>query len=154
MEKILSKINLLWAAVVTLLSGVLGAFWWAFVGFAVLNVVDYVTGLMKAKYYGKENSMAGVKGVFKKLGYWVTILIAFYISYAFGELGSMLGIDFGFSAFIGWFVLITFMINEIRSILENLVECDVKLPEWLIKGLEVAGDKINHIADSDDAKGE
>ena len=46
------------------------------------------------------------------------------------------------------------MINEIRSILENLVECDVKLPEWLIKGLEVAGDKINHLAGSDDAKGE
>lgn len=149
MEKILNKINIIGGMAVTLLSGLLGRFWWAFVAFAVLNIVDYITGVLKAKYYNQENSMAGVKGVIKKLGYWVTIFIAFFIAYAFVQFGAEIGIDFGFSAFIGWFVLITFIINECRSILENLVQMDVELPIWLVKGLEVASDKINSAAGGD-----
>lgn len=149
MEKILNKINIIAGAAVTFMSAILGRFWWAFVAFAVLNVIDYITGLMKAKYYNIENSMAGVKGAIKKLGYWLTILIAFFIAYAFVQFGAEFGIDFGFTQFIGWFVLITFIINEIRSVLENLVQMDVELPPWLIKGLEVASDKINKAAGGD-----
>ena len=47
------------------------------------------------------------------------------------------------SVLIGWFTLGMFIINEIRSILENLVEIGVDVPIWLIKGLEVADKKIN-----------
>ena len=146
MEKLLNKINIIGGAAVTFLSAVLGRFWWAFVAFAALNAIDYITGVLKAKYYNRENSMAGVKGIIKKLGYWITIFIGFFISFAFIRLGAEVGVDFGFSQFIGWFVLITFLINEIRSILENLVQMDVELPPWLIKGLEVASDKINKAA--------
>lgn len=152
MERILTKINLLWAGTVTLMSSAFGVFWWAFGLFAILNVIDYGTGWYKARMYGKLNSMAGVKGLFKKLAYWITIFLAFSMSYAFTQLGAHIGVDFGFSAFIGWFVLITFLINEMRSILENLVECEVDLPKWLIKGLEVASDKINNAAGGDDSK--
>ena len=37
----------------------------------------------------------------------------------------------------GWFTLATYLINEIRSILENLVEMEVKVPSFLIKGLDI-----------------
>ena len=149
MEKILNRINIIAGAAVTFMSAILGRFWWAFLAFAALNVIDYITGLMKAKYYNIENSMAGVKGAIKKLGYWLTICIAFFIAYAFVQFGAELHMDFGFTQFIGWFVLITFIINEIRSILENLVQMDVELPPWLVKGLEVASDKINKAAGGD-----
>lgn len=39
---------------------------------------------------------------------------------------------------VGWFTLATFIINEIRSILENLVILGVDVPSFLINGLEVA----------------
>ena len=146
MEKIVTKVNLAWAALVTVLSAALGKFWWVFVAFAILNVVDYFTGWLKAHLYGKVNSMAGLKGIIKKLCYWLTIGIAFFISVAFTELGKEIGVDFGFSIFIGWFTFITFIINELRSVLENVVELGVTLPAWLVKGLEVANDKINNIA--------
>lgn len=150
MERILTKINLFWAAAVTVLSAIFGAFWWVFVVFAGLNVLDYITGVAKARYYHKENSMAGVKGIIKKLSYWVIIGIAFFISYAFTQLGAYIGVDFGLSVFIGWFVFISFIINEIRSILENFVEMDCTwIPVWFIKGLEVANDKINRAAGGD-----
>lgn len=116
----------------------------AYIPFMVLNVVDYATGIIKAKYTNTENSNKGLKGILKKLGYWIVICIAFFIATAFGTFGEQIGIDLGFTAFIGWFVLGTFIINEIRSVIENLIMIGVEVPVWLIKGLEVANDRINN----------
>ena len=49
----------------------------------------------------------------------------------------MLGIDLSFLHLIGWWVLAMLIVNEARSILENLVEMGYKVPEMLIKGLAV-----------------
>lgn len=143
MEKILNKINLLWAAAVTLLSGLFGAFWFLFAAFIALNVVDYITGVIKSRYTQTENSNKGLKGIFKKVGYWVVIAIAFFLSYGFEMLGTIIGVNLGFTVLIGWFTLGTFIINEIRSVLENLVLIGVEVPAWLVKGLEVANEKID-----------
>jgi toxin secretion/phage lysis holin len=143
MEKILEKINLLWAAVVTLLSALFGVYWYLFAAFIVLNIIDYITGIVKAKYSNTENSNKGLKGILKKVGYWVVVAIAFFVAYSFSELGALIGMDLGFTIALGWFVLGTFIINEMRSILENLVEIGVEVPEILVRGLEVAHDKIS-----------
>lgn len=147
MDKIINKINLIGGAAVTLLSAVLGEYWYLFAAFAVLNVLDYITGIMKSRYTHTENSNKGLKGIMKKLGYWIVIGIAFFVAVAFRDVGAKIGVDFGFAVFIGWFTLCTFIINEIRSILENLVLIGVEVPRWLVSGLEVAHNKINDIAD-------
>lgn len=147
MEKIVEKTNLLWAAAVTLLTSGFGMYWYIFASFPLLNAIDYVTGICKARYTKTENSNKGLKGIIKKVGYWIVIAIAFFISYAFQDLGAIIGIDLGFSVMIGWFVLATFIINEIRSILENLVEIGVEVPAFLTKGLEVAHKKLTDEAE-------
>ena len=38
---------------------------------------------------------------------------------------------------LGWFTLATYMVNEVRSILENLVRMHVNVPQFLIAGLDV-----------------
>ena len=38
---------------------------------------------------------------------------------------------------LGWFTLASLLVNEIRSILENLVECGYNVPVFLIEGLAV-----------------
>lgn len=144
MEKIFEKTNLLWAAAVTLLTSAFGIYWYIFAAFISLNVIDYASGIVKARYTRCENSSRGLQGIIKKVGYWVVIAIAFFISYIFHDLGLIIGIDLGFGVFIGWFVLATFIINEIRSILENLVEIGVEVPPFLIKGLEVAKSKLEN----------
>ena len=48
-----------------------------------------------------------------------------------------LGINLEFLMLLGWFTLATFIVNEIRSILENLVEMDYNVPGVLIDGLAV-----------------
>lgn len=150
MDRIFEKINFLWGGAVAILSMVFGDFWFLFFAFAILNVVDYITGWIKAYYFGIENSAKGLRGIIKKLGYWIVIAIAFFVAQAFTQLGDNIGIDLGLSNFIGWFTLATFIINEIRSVLENLVEIGVVVPDWLVKGLEIAGKKIDDIAGKDD----
>lgn len=42
-----------------------------------------------------------------------------------------------FVQMFGWFTLASYLINEIRSILENLVEMNIWVPAFLIAGLDV-----------------
>ena len=37
----------------------------------------------------------------------------------------------------GWFTLVCLIINETRSIIENLLEIGIKVPGFLIKGLDI-----------------
>lgn len=98
---------------------------------------------MKASMAGKENSGAGWKGVLKKLGYWIMIMVAFGASAVFVEIGKVIGVDLGVTTLLGWFVLASLLINEIRSIVENFVEAGFNVPAILVKGLEVADKVVN-----------
>lgn len=89
------------------------------------------------------------KGVLKKLGYWLMIMVAFGASAIFIEIGKAIGVDLGITTLLGWFVLASLLINEIRSILENFVEAGFNVPIILIKGLEVADKVVNKDGDSE-----
>ena len=129
--------------IVTFLTMVLGEHWILFVLFLLFNVIDFITGWMKARITKKENSIKGFKGVIKKLGYWLIILVSFSTSVLFIEIGEVLKIDLSITTMLGWFVLASLAINEIRSIIENIVECGYKVPQILIKGLDIANKAIN-----------
>mgnify|MGYP000700790958 FL=1 len=140
---IIDSYNAAVGAIVAVLSYILGEHWILFVAFLLLNVADWLTGWMKSRMAGKENSVRGWKGVLKKLGYWLMIMVAFGASAVFIEIGVVIGIDLGITTLLGWFVLASLLINEIRSILENFVEAGFNIPNILIKGLEVADKVVN-----------
>lgn len=142
MNKILDTYNVAIGAIVALFTAIFGIFWYIFAAYMLLNIVDWLTGWYKARKLKEESSKIGIKGIVKKLGYWVIILVAFLVSKVFISLGNdILGIDLTFLTMIGWFTLATLSVNETRSILENLVECGYNVPSFLIKGLAVA-DKL------------
>ena len=70
-------------------------------------------------------------------------MVSFLESVLFIEIGNTLGIDLGITTLLGWFVLASLTINELRSIIENLVETGYNIPNILTKGLEVADKIIN-----------
>lgn len=140
---IIDGYNAVVGTIVAVLSYVLGEHWIMFVAFLALNVADWLTGWMKSRMAGKENSVKGWKGVMKKLGYWLMIMVAFGASAIFIEIGQSIHIDLGITTLLGWFVLASLLINEIRSILENFVEAGFTVPAILIKGLEVADKVVN-----------
>lgn len=135
--------NAITGAVVAFLSFIFGEHWILFALFLLFNVIDWITGCMKSKLANKTNSTKGWMGVLKKLGYWIMILLAFSASVLFIEIGNTLGVDLGVTTYLGWFVLASLGINELRSIVENLVEAGYNVPAVLTKGLEVADKLIN-----------
>lgn len=132
------KVNIFYGMIATAGAAIFGKYWFLFAGFLLLNVIDYATGWCKAKFYKRnESSAIGAKGIVKKVWYWVVIGIAFFVALSFQYMGEIVGINLAFAQLFGWFTLATYLINEIRSILENLVEMDVKVPAFLIRGLDI-----------------
>lgn len=79
------------------LSAVFGAYWYLFAGYLLCNVLDWATGWYKSRKQGKESSGAGLKGIIKKMGYWVIILVAFLMPDMLIGLGrDILGINLDF----------------------------------------------------------
>ena len=140
--KYMDAINALGGTVVAVLTAALGTHWFLFVGFLILNIIDYITGVRKSRLTGKDNSAKGVKGVWKKLGYWLMVLVAFLASAIFIEVGQTLGIDLSVTTYVGWFTLASLIVNELRSILENFVEAGDNVPSVLTKGLQAAENAI------------
>lgn len=141
--KVIDTYNAVVGAVVAVLSMVFGEHWILFMAFLMFNIADWFTGWMKSRVAHKENSVAGWKGVLKKLGYWLMIMVAFVASAVFIEIGNVLGINLQVTTLLGWFVLASLLVNEIRSICENFVEAGFNVPMILQKGLEVADKAIN-----------
>ena len=143
------KVNYIVSMVVGVLSAILGKFWFLFVFLLALNLLDCITGLLKARYLQTESSKRALRGVIKKFLIWCLVALGFGISIIFEQIGVIIGINLSIMQCIGWFILTHCIINEIRSILENMVQMDKEnlIPDWLVKGLEVAKNKFDKKAE-------
>lgn len=145
----LDTYNLVTGAVVAALSAVFGVYWYLFSGYLVLNVIDWGTGWYRSARRHEESSKAGLRGICKKTGYWVIILVAFMTPDLLIKLArDTMGKDLSFMTALGWITLAMLIVNEIRSILENLVECGYEVPVVLIKSLAVTDKMLRAHADS------
>lgn len=109
------------------------------------NVVDYLTGCWKARILKKENSKEGMRGIFNKICCWIMLLIGFILSFIFNELNELFDLNILYIDSIGWLILISLIINEVRSILENLVESGINIPKILTKGLDVLNESVDNV---------
>ena len=134
----LDRYNALIGAVVAVLSAVLGVYWYLFAGYLALNVLDWLTGWYRSAKLHTESSKVGLRGILKKLGYWVIIIVAFMLPQLFVQFAhDAFGVDLSLLVSVGWLTLAMLIVNEIRSILENLVETGYNVPEVLVKGLAI-----------------
>ena len=143
-KTLIDRYNTVAGSAVMILTMIFGTYWYIFAGYLICNILDWLTGWYKSRKLGKENSKTGLRGIAKKVGYWIIILVAFLIPAMFIHIGKdLLGVDLGFLVLLGWFTLASLLVNEIRSILENLVECGYRVPDLLIRGLSVT-EKLIH----------
>ena len=146
---VLDTYNMAVGAVVAVLSAIFGPHWYLFAAFLLLNVFDWLTGWYKSRKLKRESSSVGLAGIIKKLGYWIIIAVAFLMAYIFQMMGQdIFKIDLSFLLLLGWFTLACLLINEIRSILENLVECGYNVPNILIRGLAVTEKLLSNTEDA------
>jgi toxin secretion/phage lysis holin len=139
-----NKYNSIVGSIVLILTALFGKFWFLFTAYLLLNIIDWLSGWSKARMLKQESSKKGLKGIIKKVWYWVLILISFVTADIFIMLGNeLLHIDLNYLVLIGWWTLACLLVNELRSITENLVELGVNVPEIFIKGLAITDKLIN-----------
>lgn len=102
----------------------------ALISLLIVMGLDYFTGILKAIKKKKLNSKTGIYGIIKKLGILCLVALAVVIDHLTGE-----------SGFIRTMVLYYLVANEGLSIIENLGEMDILIPEVLKERLEQLKDK-------------
>lgn len=114
---------------------------WVFLLPIVLMAADIVTGWIQASVNGTWDSTKMRKGLFRKSGELLIIIVA-YVIY------EVIALPVDVPVFISAYVVIM----EILSVLENLDQTGVPVPTWLTRRLKKAADALSadDPADGDD----
>ena len=91
----------------------------------IVIVIDYLTGIASAMYNKELSSKIGFKGILKKFSYLSVVALSVVIDNLTGQ-----------SGLIRTLVIYFFVANDGLSIIENMAEMGVKLPQKLIDSLE------------------
>ena len=103
----------------------LGGFDIALQSLIIVIVIDYLTGIASAIYNKELSSKIGFKGIIKKFCYLLIVALSVVIDNLTDQ-----------SGLIRTLVIYFFVANDGLSIIENMAEMGVKLPEKLIDALE------------------
>ena len=91
----------------------------------ILMVLDYITGICKSIVNKKVNSIIGLKGIIKKVGYLIIVALSFLLDEIAGDSGTIRNL-----------VVYFFVANEGISILENWGAMGLPLPSKVLEVLE------------------
>jgi len=118
-------INFITGTLATWLVFLLGGYDIALQILLIAVVLDYASGILKAIYNKKLNSEIGLKGIVKKIGYFILVAVAVILDRVMGDTGA-----------IRTLVIYFFVANEGISILENWGDMGVPFPQKLRDTLE------------------
>lgn len=99
----------------------------------IVMMLDYVTGMISAYNLKELSSRQGIKGIFKKLGYFCLVAVGITTDYIITSALTSLGIISNMTMMFGLIVTVWLIINELISILENLAKMEVPIPDFLTK---------------------
>ncbi|MEG0852339.1 MAG: phage holin family protein [Angelakisella sp.] len=98
-----------------------------------LNIVDYWTGIAAAPYRGEKRSSAkGYHGIVKKICIWVLVWMGAAVDGLLAYTANTVGIALPFHFLVASAVAIWLICNEFVSILENMGDIGVELPDFLM----------------------
>ena len=118
-------INDIASVILTTFVYLMGGFDIAIQSLLIVIVIDYLTGIASAIYNKNLSSKIGLKGILKKFGYLCIVALSVVIDNLTGQSGLIRSL-----------VIYFFVANDGLSIIENMAEMNVKLPEKLIDALE------------------
>ncbi len=120
------------------------------------NIIDYITGLMASKYREEQiSSYKGIRGITKKVCMWLLVVVGSFIDVIINYAAQYMGIGFKIPFIVATFVAVWIVVNEIISILENMIDIGINLPPFLMpivrrikKEIETISDE-NNVAEKD-----
>ncbi len=97
------------------------------------NIIDYVTGIIASKYRGEQiSSYKGLRGIVKKICMWLLILIGAWVDILIQYAIDSAGIKVEFPFIVSIVVAVWLVVNEMISILENMIDIGVDMPPFLM----------------------
>ena len=118
-------INYISSTILTTIVYYLGGLDMALKTLLILMVLDYITGICKSIINKKVNSVIGLKGIIKKVGYLIIVALSFLLDGMVGDTGAIRNL-----------VVYFFVANEGISILENWGAMGLPLPSKILEVLE------------------
>ena len=118
-------INYISSTILTTIDYYLGGLDMALKTLLILMVLDYITGICKSIVNKKINSIIGLKGIIKKVGYLILVALSFLLDGVVGDTGAIRNL-----------VVYFFVANEGISILENWGAMGLPLPSKILEVLE------------------
>ena len=120
------------AVISTGLIYLLGGFDIALTCLLLAIVLDYISGMFKAFITKQVSSKIGFKGILKKVAILLVVMLSVLVDRVTGETGA-----------IRTLVIYYFVANEGLSILENLGQADVPIPQSIKKALKALKKESN-----------
>jgi toxin secretion/phage lysis holin len=140
-------ISMLKLTLIAALSVVLAYFNALLIPIAVLiavMVIDYISGMVSAKKTGELSSRLGVIGILKKVGYLALVAVGMVVDYLISSALTQVGINIQINYCFAMIIVIWLIVNELISILENLGEIGVPIPEFLRKSIHKIKDGVEN----------
>lgn len=97
------------------------------------NLIDYFTGLCAAKYRSEGiSSYKGIRGIVKKVCMWLLIVVGAVVDSLLNYGAEYIGLGITIPFVVATVVAVWLIVNEIISILENMVDIGVEMPPFLL----------------------
>lgn len=97
------------------------------------SVIDYITGLIAANWRKEKiNSYKSIRGIVKKILMWTLVIIGSWIDMLVNYSVQYIRPDMSWPFVVAIVVAVWIVINEIISILENMNDCGVRIPPFLL----------------------
>lgn len=147
----MEKTKVIITACLTALSNFLGVLFIPVMLMVGCSVVDYITGLIATQYRGIEiKNQISIRGIYKKVCMWLLVPVGWWMDILVDYSMEQFGIDFGWNMLIATVVAVWIIINEMISILENLIDIGVKIPPFLMPIAKKIRVSIEAVADQED----
>lgn len=112
------------------------------------NVIDYITGLIATKFRNEAiSSYKGIRGIIKKVCMWILVLIGAWIDILINYAIEYAGIGLKIPFIVATVVAVWIVVNEIISILENMIDIGVKIPPFMMPLAEMIKKKVEETTD-------
>lgn len=97
------------------------------------NLIDYITGLIASKYRNEQvSSYKGMRGIIKKVCMWLLVVVGTMIDVLIKYAAQTMGLNIQIPFIVATLVAVWIVVNEIISILENMIDIGVDLPPFLM----------------------
>lgn len=97
------------------------------------NILDYLTGLWASAYREETiSSYKGIRGIIKKVCMWLLIVVGAVIDVLIQYTVTNIGISLQIPFIVATIVAVWLIVNEIISILENMIDIGVEMPPFLL----------------------